>query len=118
MTNLTIPATQARNNFFELLEKLDNPALRITITYKGRPKAVLVNAEEFDSAQETLEILSDKNLMRDIGKAEKEFEKGDYHTFEEVFGCTPAEILADKGKAKYKAKKSEKISPRHSQKSK
>lgn len=118
MNGFTIPATEARKNFFELLEKLENPAVQIIITYKGRPRAVLVNAEEFDARQETLEILSDKKLMREIEEAEKEFRKGEYHTFEEVFGCTPREALADKGKIKYKAKKSEKISDRRSQKSK
>ena len=98
MTAINITATQARKNFFELLEKLDNPAMQINITYKGRPRAVLVNAEEINAERETLEILSNTKLMGDISQAEKEFQKDDYCTFEEVFGCTPKQLLADKKK--------------------
>ena len=98
MTAINITATEARKNFFELLEKLDNPAVQVNITYKGRPRAVLVNAEEIDAGRETLEILSNAKLMKDISQAEKEFQKGDYCTFEEVFSCTPKQLLADKKK--------------------
>lgn len=98
MTAINITATEARKNFFGLLEKLSNPAVQINITYKGRPRAVLVNAEEINAERETLEILSNPKLMKDISKAEKEFQKGDYNTFEEVFGCTPKQLLADKKK--------------------
>jgi len=96
MMTLTIPATKARKNLFDLLEKLNNPAVQITITYRGEPRAVLINAEEFNSRQETLEIMADKQLMKDIKQAEKEFKKGEYQTFEEVFGKTPTQVLKDK----------------------
>ena len=117
MTTLTIPATQVRKNLFDLLEKLINPAIQITITYRGEPRAVLVNAEEFDSRQETLEIMADKELMADIKAAEAEYKKGEYLTFEEVFGKTPTQVLKDKGKTKYQGRKNDRISNRHSQKS-
>jgi len=117
MTTLTIPATQVRKNLFDLLEKLINPAIQITITYRGEPRAVLVNAEEFDSRQETLEIMADKELMADIKAAEAEYKQGEYLTFEEVFGKTPTQVLKDKGKTKYQGRKNDRISNRHSQKS-
>jgi|SRR3989344_1452294 len=116
MTTLTISATQARTNLFDLLEKLINPAIQITITYRGEPRAVLVNAEEYDSYQETREIMADKQLMADIKAAEAEYKQGEYLTFEEVFGKTPAQVLRDKGKTKYLAK-NDRIPNRHSQKS-
>ncbi len=111
MTAITIPATQVRKNLFDLLDKLNNPAFQVTITYRGKPRAVLVNSEEFDSRQETLEIMSDKSLIKDIKEAEKDFKKGDYKTFEEVFGKTPSQVLNDKKDettSSYSSKKSRK----------
>jgi len=35
---------------------------------------------------ETIEIMSDKEAMRDIRQAEKELKQGKFYSFEEVFG--------------------------------
>jgi len=93
MHNITLTATEVRKNLFELLEKLTNPAVKITINYKGHPRAVMLNAQELDSHEETLEILADKTLVKEIKAAEKQFKKGEFKTFEEVFGCSPRDYL-------------------------
>lgn len=93
MNNLTFTATEARKNLFEILEKLNNPAVKITINYKGHPRAVMLNSEEFDSHEETLQILADKKLVREIKEAEKQFKHGEYKTFEEVFNCSPRDCI-------------------------
>jgi len=97
----TKSATEVRNNFFDILDDVEKSGIPYTITKGGRPAAVLMNAEEFDSWQETLEIMGNPELVKGIEESKKELEEGKYSSFEEVFGMTPEEALADKGKRKY-----------------
>ncbi|MFQ5711546.1 MAG: hypothetical protein ACE5GD_07180 [Candidatus Geothermarchaeales archaeon] len=46
----------------------------------------MVTKEDIDSLVETVEILSSKpRILRDIDRAVKEYKRGEYHTYEEVF---------------------------------
>jgi len=84
-TKTTLPISEARKKIFKIAEKVQKPATRYTLTEKGKPKAVVMSAEEFESWQETLEVIRDfPNLERDIKKAEGEYKKGKYTTLEEV----------------------------------
>ena len=83
MTHL-ISISDVRANLPDLVDKVNKKLDRVTITINGKPKAVLVSAQELDSIEETLEILSNPKLMKDIRKAEKEIEEGKYVTLEEL----------------------------------
>lgn len=100
-TKTTLPATTIRQKFFEVLDKIERTGTTYTITRDGLPKAVIMNIEEFDSWQETLDIMSNPELVKGIEESKKELKEGKYSTFEEVFGMTPEEALADKSRAKY-----------------
>jgi len=106
-----ISISEARKKIFDYAEKVQKPGVYYTFTEKGRPKAVLMSAEEFESWQETLEVMRDfPELKKDIEIAEKEYQKGDYITLEE-FIAKEGYVLADKSKKKYA------ISGRNSKKS-
>lgn len=70
--NVTIPASEARTNFYELLSETGDKLRQFTITLRGKAKAVMMSAEEFASWQETLEIVSDKKLVNSIKRGLKE----------------------------------------------
>lgn len=80
----TIPISEARKRIFDIAEEVQKPNNYYTFTEKGRPKAVLMSADEFESIMETMEILSDPKLMADIKNAEKEYKKGEYVAWEDV----------------------------------
>lgn len=83
MTNL-IPISDVRAKLPDLVDKVNKKLDRVTITVNGKPKATLISAEELDSLEETLEILSNPKLMKDLKKAEKEIDEGKYITLEEL----------------------------------
>ena len=83
MTNL-ISISDVRTNLPDLVDKVNKKLDRVTITVNGQPKAILISAEELDSIEETLEILSDKKLMKELKRAEKEIEEGKYVTLEQL----------------------------------
>lgn len=79
-----ITATSARNNFFELLEKIKKGPYPINITVKGVPEAVIMSKEDYDSWVATYETLADPELMESIRKGEEDIKSGRYVTWEEL----------------------------------
>lgn len=84
MANGTISATEARARLYELLEEVQKLSKRVTITSHGKAKAVLVNPDELESLEETLEVLRDKRAMASIAKSMKEIKAGKIIPFEDV----------------------------------
>lgn len=67
-------ATEARKKFFDVIDAADHPGVSVVITHEGLPKVVVMSFDEFEGWQETLEIMSDTELMKDIREALQETE--------------------------------------------
>ena len=80
----TISISEARRRIFDIAEEVQKPNTHYTFTENGKPKAVLMSAEEFDSLMEDFEILNDRGLFTRIQEAEKEIARGDYVTLDEL----------------------------------
>jgi prevent-host-death family protein len=109
----TLSISEARKKIFKIAEEVQKPDNYYTLTEKGRPKVVILSAEEFDSIMETMEILSDPKILANIEKAEEEYKRGEYITWDAMkkeMGFQPKEglFLFDKGKKKYSAKSKKK----------
>jgi len=75
----TLSITNARKNIFELAEKVQKPGIHFTLTENGCPKVVMMSADEFDSWQETMEVLQEfPDLDKDVAETEKAFRTGEY----------------------------------------
>lgn len=62
----TLPANEARANFYKILDDVGEKWSQFIITLRGKTKAVIMSMEEFASWQETLEIVSNKKLVQSI----------------------------------------------------
>lgn len=80
----TISATNARANFYDLIDEVSKTGKRVGITKKGETKVVLMSIEELESWEETNEILADKKLMKDLRQAEKDIKEGRFYDWEDV----------------------------------
>ena len=70
----TISISEARKNIFEIANDVQSPSNIYTLTENGRPKVVLMSADEFESWMETLEINSFfPNLKKDINDFEEDY---------------------------------------------
>ncbi|MBI5787902.1 MAG: type II toxin-antitoxin system Phd/YefM family antitoxin [Candidatus Schekmanbacteria bacterium] len=83
MTNIN--ATKARKNFYYLINDILNKHEIIQI-HHSQGDVVLLSKEEFESLQETLELLSIPGFRESLAKSVKQMEKGETYTMEEVFG--------------------------------
>ncbi|TRW78720.1 type II toxin-antitoxin system Phd/YefM family antitoxin [Mycolicibacterium sp. 018/SC-01/001] len=80
----TLPLAEVRANLSKLVDEAVRTHERIEVTRQGRRAAVILGADDYDSIMETLAILSDQDLMRDIRAAESEAERGAIFTLDEV----------------------------------
>ena len=68
----------------EIVERIEASQERVTITKNGEAAAVLVHPDDIEGLEETLEIMSDPQLMAEIREGEEAFEKGDFVTLEQL----------------------------------
>lgn len=80
----TLPLAEVRANLSKLVDEAVRTHERIEVTRQGRRAVVILSADDYDSIMETLAILSDQDLMRDVRAAEAEAELGELFTLEEV----------------------------------
>lgn len=71
-----VPFTEARSNLTELLDDLEQRHEHVLITRNGRPSAVMLSADEYESLEETLDVLQDKDLLDALKQSEKDVAKG------------------------------------------
>jgi len=58
-TKTTLPISEARKRIFDIANEVQKPNKYYTLTENGRPKAVMMSAEDFESWVETLEVAKD-----------------------------------------------------------
>lgn len=81
-----LPVTTVKRDLMRLLTKLGKGESHLIITKDGTASGVLMSAEEYESLMETLEILADKNLLKDLKKSRREMDAGHFYTQKDVFG--------------------------------
>lgn len=100
----TLSISEARKRIFEIAEEVQKPDTHFTLTENGRPKAVIISAEEFESLLETIEVLEEfPDFPKDIAETERDFASGaykNYPTLEEIL-AKEGYVVADKTDKKY-----------------
>jgi prevent-host-death family protein len=100
----TISISEARKRIFDIAEEVQKPNNHYTFTENGRPKVVLMSAEEFDSWRETMEVMREfPDLDKDIKEARKDYKSGEYKNWVTLEQLLAKEgfLLADKSPKKY-----------------
>lgn len=71
----TLSLSEVKMKLSELVDHVSSRDEEITITRNGKPAAVLVSPDEFESWKETIAIRSDKALMKEIQRGLKQLKK-------------------------------------------
>jgi len=82
----TIPVSEAGQTFPELVNRLGRLMDRVIITRNGKPQAVMMGFEEYESWVETLELMSRPETVRGIREGLADLKAGRTRSFEKVFG--------------------------------
>jgi prevent-host-death family protein len=83
----TLPISEVKARLPELVTGVEEREEEVVVTRNGKPAAVLVNYAEFERLKETLDVLSDPGLMRQIEESRAFYAAGGKGlSFEDVFG--------------------------------
>ncbi len=79
-----MPLAGVRADLSKVVERAARTHERFEITRNGARAAVLLGADDFDSLLETISILSDSDLVKDLQESLKELDAGQHHDEDDV----------------------------------
>jgi len=83
----TMPISEVKTRLPELVSGVAEREEEIVVTRNGKPVAVLVNYDEYERLKDTLDVLSDPVLMKQIAQSRRFYAKRRRgQSFEAVFG--------------------------------
>jgi len=83
----TLPISEVKARLPELVTGVEERDEEVIVTRNGHPAAVLVNYAELERLKETLDVLSDPELLGQIRQSKAFYAAGgNGHSFEDVFG--------------------------------
>ncbi len=87
-----LPLAEVKNRLSEVVEQVETQHARVTIAKDGRPAAVVISAEDLDSLEEALRVLSDPEALAAVRESRAEAQPPVKLTKEEA-----ARLLARRG---------------------
>ena len=82
---MTITATEARRQFYQLLRKSVRGHVPVKITSKNGD-AVMLSEEDYEGLLETLELLSVPGMRKSIREAKADIRAGRTKSLKDIFG--------------------------------
>ena len=81
-----LPLSEVKMKLSQLVEEVSSLDEGITITRNGKPVAIIVSPDAFDSWKETLAVCADAELMAEIRRGLEDIKKKrKLYTLEELF---------------------------------
>ena len=83
----TLSLSEVKTRLPELIAGVQDREEEVVVTKNGRPAAILINVQEYARLKETLDVLSDPALMKQISQSRALYRSGRKGlSFEDVFG--------------------------------
>lgn len=73
----TVPLSEAKARLSEIADEVGRTHERVHITRNGREYVVLLAAEDLESIEATLELLTEPQAQERIRRSEEDFARGD-----------------------------------------
>lgn len=72
----TLPLAEVKAHLSELISRVTRQHERITVTVHGQASAVILAPEDLEALEETIAVLSDSELMRQLADSERDIAEG------------------------------------------
>ena len=80
----TLPLSEVKARFSEIADEVDRTHERVRVTRNGRDFVVLLSAEDLESFEATIELLTEPESMGRIAEARAAIAAGDVTTGDEM----------------------------------
>ena len=72
----TLSLAHIKAHLSEVVDRIELQHDRVILTRNGRPVAVLVSPDDLEALEDTLDLLSDPQALKEIEEAREEISKG------------------------------------------
>ncbi len=79
-----LPLAEIKARLSEIVDRVEKRHDRVTLTRNGRPAAVLISPDDLEALEDTLEILSNPDAIREIEHARQEIARGEVISADEL----------------------------------
>ncbi len=80
----TISIRELRPNLSKVVDSIHKKFDRYVITKRGKPEVMMMSVDDYEGWIETLDIMSDPVLVKQIKKAEQDIKKGKVKSLEQI----------------------------------
>jgi antitoxin YefM len=80
-----VPITQAKAKLLDMVRQLSDTNDTIAITKNGVPEAVMLSMRKFEGLLETIDILADPKIMRQLKGSAKDVKEGRLIDLDDAF---------------------------------
>jgi len=80
-----LPVTKVKRNLLDIVKRMEEEEATIALTRNGEPVSVMMPYARYEALLETIDILSDKQILESLEKSKKDFESGNFFPHEEVW---------------------------------
>jgi len=77
MSVTTVPVTEAKQRFTEIVKGVEECFDRYLVTKNGKDAAIVMSAQEYESLLETIDVLASKKEMRALVEATEQSRGGE-----------------------------------------
>ncbi len=85
----TLPLAEVKNRLSEVVNELVATHGRVVVTRNGRPAAVILSPDDLEALEETLAVLADQDLVRQLLASRADIAAGRLHGVDELDGAMP-----------------------------
>jgi prevent-host-death family protein len=72
----TLPLAHIKAHLSEIVDRVEHQHDRVVLTRNGRPAAILVSPDDLEALEDTLDLLSDPQALKEINQARQEIAEG------------------------------------------
>jgi prevent-host-death family protein len=79
-----LPVTKVKRNLLDILRSMEEQEATIALTRNGEPVSVMMPLSRYEALLETIDILSDKQILTSLERSKRDFKSGRVFSHEEV----------------------------------
>ena len=72
----TMPLAEVKAHLSEVVSRVNGQHERVTVTVLGKPSAVIMSPDDLERLEETIAVLADETLIRDLTSSEVDLAAG------------------------------------------
>ena len=80
-----LPVTQVKRHFLDILKSIEEEDSTFAVTRNGKAVGIIMTPGRYESLLETIEILSDKQVVKNMELSTQDFKAGRVYSHDEVW---------------------------------